>query len=211
MKNLIILISILIASTLISKAGNYEETLGMNISKMYQTQDANELIAISNTFERIGEKEQTKWLPFYYSAYSNISILFYTREIPVREKIAYLNQAQEKLNKAKKITNQESELYVLQALIYQMSITDPSLGQKYSSLAYEALAKAELLNRNNPRCYYLKALNIYNTPVEYGGGKSVAKPLFEKASALFESNTGEDPLHPNWGKQHNSMLLEQCN
>ena len=210
MKNLIIILAILTVSFLKSYAGDYETAMAENISKLYQTQKADELVALANTFDRIGEKEANKWLPFYYSAYASVSILFYSPQLTAEEKNKYLDQAQEKLDKAIKVKGDESENYTLQALIYQMRITEPSLGQKYSMLAYEALAKAEVLNPDNPRVYYLKASNLFYTPAQYGGGKEKAKPLFEKAAQLFKTQSNTDPLAPNWGSYHNNMMLEQC-
>ena len=211
MKNIIIILVIATISSLKSFAGNYEETMGKNIQKLYQTQNTEELIALANTFDRIAQKEINKWLPFYYTAYSNVSILFFSPDLSAEDKNHYLDNAQKKLDEALKLNDEESENYALQALIYQMRITDPSLGYKYSKMANEALAKAEILNPKNPRIYYLKGMNLFHTPEAYGGGKAAAKSLFEKASSLFETNISKDQLLPNWGSYHNNMMLEQCN
>lgn len=211
MKNTIILIAILIASSLKLFAGSYEETMGKNIAQLYQTQNSDELIAISNTFDRIAQKEANKWLPYYYASYANFSVLFFNQDLSIDQKTAILDKAQQELDKALKINENESEIYVLQAFIYQMRITDPSLGYKYSTLSNEALAKAKTLNPHNPRYYYLKGTNLFYTPAEFGGGKEAAKPLFGKAAELFSKVSHENTLMPIWGEQHNSIMLQQCN
>ena len=210
MKNTIILIAILVASSLRLFAGNYEETMGKNIAQLYQTQNREELVNLGNTFNRIAQKESSKWLPYYYASYANLSVLFFNQNLNAEEKNTILDKAQQELDQALKITERESEIFVLQAFIYQMRITDPSTGYKYSTLSNEALSKAKTLNPENPRYYYLKGTNLFYTPTDFGGGKEAAKPLFEKASELFRQDNHENALMPAWGNQHNSMMLQQC-
>ena len=47
-------------------------------------------------------------------------------------------------------------------------------------------------------------------PVQFGGGKDKAKPLFEKAVALFKAAQPK-PLYPNWGKEQAEAQLALCN
>lgn len=210
MKNILFISAIILSSVTGAYAGNYEETMEKNISMLYQAHNRDELVEIANTFDRIARKESGKWLPFYYAAYANVSVLFFSHDLSADEKSTYLDQAQEELNAAFKLNDAESENHVLQALIYQMRITGQADARQYSSLADESLAKAELLNPQNPRSYYLKALNLYYRPKEFGGGVEVAKPLFEKAAALFEKSKEQDKLLPGWGEDHNQMMLEKC-
>ena len=210
MKKTVIILFILALTFVKSYAGNYETVMEEHIAKLYQTQNPTDLVALANTFERIGEKETNKWLPFYYASYGTVSTLFFSPQMSADEKNRQLDKAQEKLDKAMKLKSDESENYALQALIYQMRITDPSLGQKYSTMAYEALAKAEILNPENPRVFYLKGTALFYTPAQFGGGKDKAKPLFEKAARLFNAPSAMDTLAPNWGSYHNNMMLEQC-
>lgn len=211
MKNIIIILAITLASILKLSAAGYEETMGQNIAKLFQTQNSEELISIANTFDRIGQKEASQWLPYYYAAYANLSVLFFNQDLSVDEKIKNLDLAQKELDKAATLNENESEIYVLQAFIYQMRITDPSLGYKYLTLSNESLAKAKTLTPENPRYYYLKGMNVFYTPSEFGGGKEAAKPMLEKAAELFAKATQENPLLPSWGKEHNQMMLQQCN
>jgi len=210
MKNIVTISVILISSVFHGYAGNYEETMKMNIRKLYQTQNPEELVEMGNTFDRIGRKESNQWLPFYYASYANVSILFFSPDLSADEKNRYLDQAQEELDAAFKIKSKESESYVLQALIDQMRITAQGDARQYSGLAGEALAKAELLDPQNPRVYYVKATNLFYRPKEFGGGAEVAKPLFEKAAALFEKSKEKETLLPAWGRQPNQMMLEKC-
>ena len=211
MKTITILIAILIATSVTTFAGSYEETMSKTIVQLYQTQSSEELITLGNTFDRIAQKEADKWLPYYYAAYANLSVLFFSQNLSSDEKNSILDKAQQELNQALKLNERESEIYVLQAFIYQMRITNASQGYKYSTLSNEALAKAKTLNPENPRYYYLKGTNVFYTPTEFGGGEKAAKPFFKKAEALFSKDKHENTLMPIWGKQHNSMMLQQCN
>ena len=210
MKNIVIISVILLSSIFHVYAGNYEETMEQNIRKLYQSQSPEELVEIANTFDRIGRKESGKWLPFYYASYANVNLLFLSPDLSADEKNRYLDQAQEELDAAFKIKNKESESYTLQALICQMRITAQGDARQYSALAGEALAKAELLDPQNPRVYYLKATNLFYRPKEFGGGAEVARPLFEKAAALFEGSKKQETLLPAWGRQQNQLMLEKC-
>ena len=208
MKQLILLITLLAFSTS-GFTTDYKEAMAQNIQKMYQSASIEELTNVANQFERIGQKQKNEWLPGYYAAYSYVSILFSNRELSAEKKSGYLKQAQEHIKKIMKIAPTESEIYVLQALVYQMHITNPAEGYTYASMASEALAKAEVFNPKNPRVYYLKGLNLYYTPEEYGGGKEAALPNLKKAKDLFDQVTGEPSLMPSWGSEHNTMLINQ--
>ena len=211
MKQIILLAIIVCFTVFNSLAAGYEETMKQNIEKMNQLHSPTDLADLANQFDRIGQKETDKWLPGYYAAYSYISILFFNQELTNEQKQGYLDQAQKQIDHILTITDKESEIMALQGMLYEMRISDPSEGYKYSTLSNEALSKAELMNKENPRVYYLKGLNMFYTPAQYGGGPAVAKPLFEKAASLFEKSKNVVTILPSWGEYHNNMMLGQCN
>jgi hypothetical protein len=204
----IILLAIIVCTTVVNLlAASYEETMKQKIEKMNQLRTATELVDLANQFDRISQKETDEWLPGYYAAYSYISILFFDQSLTNEQKQGYLDQAQKQIDHILTISGKESEIYALQGMLYQMRISDSSEGYKYSTLSNEALSKAELMNSENPRVYYLKGLNLYYTPTQYGGGPAIAKPLFEKAASLFEKSKGNDSIQPSWGEYHNKMMM----
>ena len=92
----------------------------------------------------------------------------------------------------------------------QQMLVDPqgrwmSFGQQASSYLQDGLK----LDPNNPRLYYLQGMSIFGTPEAYGGGKKNAKPLFEKALALYKTFQVK-PLYPNWGEKLSEDMLAQC-
>ncbi|MBN1927858.1 MAG: hypothetical protein JW798_18645 [Prolixibacteraceae bacterium] len=208
MKKLTVLICLLVFTTSLFSAV-YDKNMIMNMQKMYKSTTADELIEVANQFERIGLKETGEWLPGYYAAYSYISIMFHNQELSSEQRGKYLDQAQKHIDEIMKLAPTESEIFVLQALLYMMRITDPSEGYTYSTMATEALDKAEVYNAKNPRVFYLKGMNLYYTPDEYGGGKEAAMPLLEKANSLFKTEISQSPLMPTWGKENNFELMNQ--
>ena len=75
--------------------------------------------------------------------------------------------------------------------------------------ASAALKKGMEADPNNPRLYYLQGMSLFNTPTEYGGGKDKARPVFEKALALYKAAQPK-PLYPKWGRQQSEGMLAQC-
>jgi hypothetical protein len=211
MRNLILLSTFLIGSVISVFASSYKEAMIENIEKMNKTQDPAVLVELANTFDRIAQKETGEWLPLYYSAYASVSVTFFNQQLTNEEKVIIFDKAQQKVDEAKKITENESEIYVLQAMIFQLRIsTDPQNAYQYTIKINEALGRAETLNAKNPRIPYLRGTTLFYTPAEYGGGPSVAKPLLEKAAQLFTSADKSDQLMPSWGAYHNNMVLQQC-
>ena len=49
-----------------------------------------------------------------------------------------------------------------------------------------------------------------NTPEAFGGGKAVAKKLFEKSVELYKTFKPASPFHPTWGKEDAEKLLAAC-
>jgi len=52
-------------------------------------------------------------------------------------------------------------------------------------------------------------MSIFGTPEQFGGGKAKAKPIFEKAIALFKAESPK-PLYPHWGQKQAEEKLAEC-
>ncbi|WP_066633254.1 hypothetical protein [Labilibacter marinus] len=189
-------------------ASNYHDVMKQNIEKMYKVKTVEELASISGTFYRVSEKEKAEWLPLYYASYSLVRVAFFTKDANVIHQ--YLDTAQGYLDQLKKQQPKESEVFALQGLLYSMRITSMSKGMKYSMLSNEELDKAQVLNDKNPRIYYCRGNNVFHTPSMFGGGKSKAKPIYEKAASLFKEDTSKIDFWPTWDSQHNNEMLKQC-
>jgi len=208
MKTIIMVLLLAFASAAFSS--KYEEAMKANIDKMNQPTSSLELQNLGAQFERIGNAEPGKWLPNYYAAYCYIFSTVFDNMDNDAKKIQ-LDKAQVLIDKLTKNYSNESEIYTLQAFLFQLRITDMVSGAKYSGKASEAIATAEKLNPENPRVYYLRGSNTFHTPKFVGGGPDKAKPDLERAAAMFSSQKPNDPLMPTWGAYHNEQLLSECN
>ena len=209
MKTILMFTILMMAFSATVFSANYEETMKVNIQKLNTEFTISGLTNLANQFERIANAETGKWHPGYYAAYCYVWATA-VGEIPVEDKHKLLDLAQVQMDILQKSFKKESEIFALQAFLYQMRITDMSKGFKYSSLASEALEEAEKINPNNPRIYYLRGNNTFHTPKAFGGGKEKAKPMFEKAAALFESEKPANAIEPAWGSEHNKQMLADC-
>ncbi len=90
----------------------------------------------------------------------------------------------------------------------QMMVDPQTRWQTYGVQAAKDLDEGLKLNPDNPRLYYLRGESIFNTPVAFGGGKDKAKPVFEKALALFKTDKPK-PLYPNWGHGKDRRTISQ--
>lgn len=200
MKKMIIISIVFFVQMTLFAQTEYQQAMQAALADFGKSQSMQEMTEAANQFERIATVHEDEWLPLYYVGWINSIQSFSTQDPGQRQK--YIDNAQEKVEKAMKITQQESELHTLQGMIYQAYIMiDPvSNGQAYTSKSNGSFQTAIKLNPENPRPYYLQALNTLYMPVEYGGGKKAALPQLEQAMKLFEHFSPKTPLHPDWGK-----------
>jgi tetratricopeptide (TPR) repeat protein len=167
--------------------------------------------SLAESYERIANAETDQWYPLYYAAlcYINISIV---TEKPENTD-GYLDQAQDLIDRALVIYPDESELFVLQALLYQGRIRrDPSgRGMEYMMKAGAALDRAKSYNPENPRIYYLLGMNLLNLPEAAGGGVVSACPMFRTAIEKYRDEKPGHVLTPSWGGENNEQLhIRHC-
>ena len=209
--SLSIVFSLVFASALFAQdKREYQQAMGAILSEMGTVKDNAAYLDLANKFQRIAETETTEWMPAYYSALCTTLYSFGEKDVTKVDPL--LDQAQTMIDISLKINAKESEIWLLQGMLYQARImVDPmTRGQKFSIKAGEVFGKAESFNSENPRIYFLRGQNIMNTPKMFGGGKEAAKPLFQKANEKFLKFKPADALSPNWGKEQNEQLLKSC-
>ena len=208
----IILTSIIVLATMITFAGEkeYMQAMEKNLQELEAATTAADFQQIANNFERIGEAEKDKWLPYYYVCYSYMNYIFVGKGTEDIDK--YLDKTEAFLEKARELSPDNSEIEVLQGWIYQGRIqVDPmGRGMVYSEKAAASFGKAKNLNPENPRIYFLTGQNILHTPEMFGGGKDAACPYFLVAMEKFETYEPETSVSPNWGKESNNKLAAGC-
>jgi len=164
---------------------------------------------LADNFERVANANTDQWHPLYYGAFCYINMSFI--EKVGEKKDGHLDKAQELVNKAIEIYPEESELFVLQGLLYQgrLQIDPATRGREYSTKATNAFNKAKEFNLDNPRAYYLLGMNILHTPKSMGGGAATACPIIEKAKEKFKEDVPDHVLSPTWGGEENQELYNK--
>jgi hypothetical protein len=153
MKKIITLAIVLIAGFTQAQQGKFEEGMGRAFALWGEgkSQEASDL------FERIASAEKGSWLPNYYVALVNTTQSFMEKD---KEKVsAELSKAQSALDIELAKDPNNSELWVMQAMIYTAWVVyDPMTnGMKLTGKVMEAYGKAQALSPENPRAVFGKA------------------------------------------------------
>ncbi len=190
------------------EGGKYEAGMTKALEQYKAAKTTEDFAAVSALFERIGDAEKTKWLPYYYAAMANY-LTGWMDEKGDKDKIG--EKSMKLIEKAEAIET-NSELYCLRQMVavLQMMVDPSTRWQTYGMQANAALENAKKADPNNPRIYYLEAQSAFNTPEAFGGGKKAALPKFEKAVELYGTFKPASALHPDWGKEEAIKGLEEC-
>ena len=201
-----ILLSV-VAVTGFAQSDKFTAAMQKNLALLDSAKTAQDLTAVSNAFERVGDAEKTQWLPYYYAALAQTNIGWMS---PNTEKDQVAEKANALIAKAEAI-EKNAEIYTLKNMsaTIQMMVDPMSRWQTYGAQAGTALQQAIKLDPNNPRPYYLQGMSIFNTPEQFGGGKAKAKAIFEKAVELYKAEKPK-PLYPHWGQKEAESMLAKC-
>ncbi|BAH39379.1 hypothetical protein GAU_2337 [Gemmatimonas aurantiaca T-27] len=71
-------------------------------------------------------------------------------------------------------------------------------GMRLGPQANDAVDKARLLDKDNPRMLLLDAIGAWYKPSMFGGGKDKARAAMQRALAAFAADTPA-PAYPSWG------------
>lgn len=212
MKKLILSFALSMLSLTAFAQSQYEKVMTEKIAKIETCKTAEDFNALSNDFQRIADKEKGKWQPNYYAAFSQIQkgrVLM--RENKMTELDAVADQAQKFVDLAEEADKNNSEIYLLQKMIYslKMMVNPMERYMTFGAKADETLKKAEQLNPQNPRVTLIKAEDIYFTPEQYGGSKKKGMELFKTSLEKFNSFKPKTALDPNWGKSEAEYFISQ--
>jgi len=191
----------------LAQSEKYTAVMQKNIAALDAAKTVADLQDVAASFERVGDAEKTQWLPYYYAALAQTWIGW---RPDVKDKDANAEKIKVYLAKAEAI-EKNAELYAVENMMatQQMMVDPQTRWQTNGVEASTALQNGLKLDPNNPRLYYLQGESLFGTPVQFGGGKDKAKPVFEKAIALFKAAQPK-PLYPNWGQKQAEDKLAQC-
>lgn len=212
MKKYILSFALACMSLLSFAQANYEKIMTEKIAKIETYKTPEDFQVLANDFQRIADKETTKWLPNYYAAFSYIQkgrVLM--REGKMQDMDGVADQAQKFIDAAESIEKENSEIHLLQKMVYslKMMVNPQERYMTFGMKAQEELTKAEKLDPNNPRVTLIKAEDIYFTPEQYGGSKTKGMEMFKTALEKFNSFKPKTNLSPNWGKGEAEYFINQ--
>lgn len=190
----------------------YEKAMTEKVAKVEEQKSPEEFTAFANDFDRIGTKEKSQWLPYYYAAFATIQK---GRSLMRSGKTAELDpvaeQAENYIEKAEALSPNNAELFILKKMTsgFRMMVDPMSRYMQESLIAQKAIAKVQELDPNNPRITILLAEDAYFTPEQFGGSKAKGQELFKKALEQFKTYKPKTALDPNWGKSEAEYFLSQ--
>ena len=206
MKHLIT-IALILVSTILGAQNNYEK----GMQKAFELWENNQWEDAENMFERIGNAEADKWLPHYYVAFMNSLKSWNVKDETLLR--AQLDKAQQHLDAALKISENNPELMVLQAQVLTnwVAFDGQTYGMKYTAKIVELYNKAYAIAPDNPRVVFCKAEWDMGSARFFGQDTAPFCANIEKAIELFANFKPETPFAPDWGKDRAENTLKSCN
>ena len=199
-KSILMLMAICLVGFSYAQSDKYVSAMKTNIQKLDSARQNNNYAAIANDFTRIAEAEKTQWLPYYYAAYATVEQSMNEKDVDKKDAIA--DKANDLIAKAENVLGKEnSETVLIKSMVAtaHMVVDPQSRFMTYGTDAAGLIEKSMKLDPTNPRPILLQAQTTYYTPETFGGGQDVAKPMFEKAIALYKTFKPESDISPVWG------------
>jgi len=205
MKNIII-IALLVMSGIATAQTNFEK----GMTKAFTLWQNGNMDDAENMFERIAKAEPKEWLPSYYIAQINSLKSWNEKDGTVLK--AQLDKAQEHLDLAMTISEDNAELIVMQAQIFTNWVVFDGMtyGMKYGAKINELYSKALVLEPENPRATFCKADWSLNSAKYFGQDTAPFCKDIEASLKLFDTFKPKSELHPNWGKERAVMVAKEC-
>lgn len=210
MKKYILSAALSCVSVITFAQAGYEKIMTEKIAKIETCKTVDDFQTLANDFQRIGDKEKGKWLPNYYAAFSYIQkgrVLMREGKMESLDETA--DQAQKFVDAAGSIEKDNSEIHLLQKMIFslKMMVNPQQRYMTYGMQAAEELTRSESFDSSNPRVALIKAEDVYFTPEQYGGSKTKGLELFKLALEKFNAYKPKTTLDPNWGKSEAEYFL----
>lgn len=190
----------------VTAQSNFEK----GMKKAFELWENDKWSEAENLFERIANAEPDEWLPHYYIAQMNSLKSWNVKDENVLK--AQLTKAQEHLNIAKRISENNPEIMVMQGQIYTnwVAYDGATYGMKYAATISEIYNKASKLAPNNPRVAFCKADWAMGSARYFGQDTKPYCKQIEESIELFANFKPESELHPTWGKERAQEVLASC-
>ena len=198
-------------STMAQENEKYIAAMQKNLTALQAaSKEPASLLALANNFERIADAEKTQWLPYYYAAFCQVTYGFRETDKSKTDMIA--DKATDFINKANALSPKNSEISCIKSMIASchMMVDPMTRYMQYSAESSEEIEAAKQQDPTNPRPDFLIGQGLKYTPEQFGGGCGTAKPLITESLTKFENFKLASPLHPNWGKEMATQIMNEC-
>lgn len=206
-----LLVCLLFCNSTFAQTASYSVAMKKGLEQAKTARTVASLRELSDYFEHIGQDQKTQWLPAYYAALYNMLAGTFSMKTP-KDADPMFDKAMVQISQANRINPNESEILALKGHItYMQMVVDPTNRYIISIPQTKAeIDSAQTLNAENPRVYYLRGMQLFYTPEQYGGGKGIAKPILQQALDKYKTFKPENELAPNWGAVQAQTLLDAC-
>lgn len=202
----VITIALILVSAIMGAQTNFEK----GMQKAFEFWGNNQWEDAENLFERIANAEPQHWLPHYYVAQMNSLKSWNVKDEALLK--AQLEKAQQHLDLAMTISENNPELMVMQAQVLTnwVAFDGQTYGMKYSGQIASLYNSANVIAPNNPRVVLGKAEWDMGSARFFGQDTAPFCADIKKSIELFTNFKPETPFHPNWGKERAVEVLESC-
>jgi hypothetical protein len=209
MKKMILALTLLSSIMTYAQSDKYTTAMQKNLDMFDSAKTTVDFQGVAAAFERIGDAEKTQWLPYYYAGLALTMPGWTDTKLDKDANAERIKTLCDKADGLAKDNADKAEILAVKnmAATQQMLVDPQSRWSSYGQEGAGYLSKAKQLNPNNPRLYYLEGAGIFGTPEQFGGGKTKAKPVLQKAVELYKA---DQPLYPRWGQKQAEDMLAQC-
>ena len=210
-------ISTLLMATVISltafatHSDAYKKAMGKALTEMKTSSSIEELTNTANQFQRIAKAQKDEWLPLYYHAQCYVLMGFNT-DVEADERDSYLDLAQNSINDAMEISENESEIFALQSMLHTARLViDPmSRGQKMMGASGKAIGQSLALDPKNPRAQYLLLSNEVGQAQFFGKDPAEYCERINALLAIWDDLNQSPEFYPKWGKDQITNMANNC-
>ncbi len=198
-------------STSFAQSDKYQAAMEKNLGMVTEAfKDPQKLLALSNTFERIGDAEKTQWLPYYYAALFQANYGLMQKDASGGDDIAA--KATALIDKASALSPNNSEISCVRSMVSTVSLMVNPMQRymEYGAQSSKYLDEAIQQDPANPRPYFLKAQTLMYTPASFGGGCDAATPVMKIALEKYAAFKPASNIAPNWGEERANELMKEC-
>ena len=136
----------------------------------------------------------------------------FNTDVEADERDSYLDLAQNSINDAMEISENESEIFALQSMLHTARLViDPmSRGQKMMGASGKAIGQSLALDPKNPRAQYLLLSNEVGQAQFFGKDPAEYCERINALLAIWDDLNQSPEFYPKWGKDQITNMANNC-